>query len=236
MPENIGAAARAMANFGLKELRLVVPRDGWPNPRAYTLAGHASSILDAAKVFMSTREASADCTTLYATTARGREMVKPTLTPLEAMQTIAHATKGKSGFLFGPERTGLTNDDVTLCDALVTIPTASGQASLNVAQSVVVLCYQWFTHHTADVTPLVQTTGKQASPIAGKSPPASKEELSQFFDQLESALDAADFWNVAEKKPRMWLNLRNIFTRAALTEQEVRSLHGVIGVLGKSTK
>jgi len=231
MPENIGAAARAMMNFGLNELRLVAPREAWPNQRAYDLAGHAAPILDNARLFATTKEAVADKEYVYAATARSREMVKPVFLPGDGMKQM-HARALPSAILFGPERTGLTNDDVTLADAIITIPTATELASINIAQSVVVLAYQWFAEHPAcDGTPETRTTGPLASPIVHKSEFATKAELQTFFDHLERALDDADFWKVAEKKPKMWLNLRNVFTRASLTEQEVRSLHGVVAAL-----
>ena len=229
LPENIGAAARAMMNFGLKDLRLVAPRETWPNKKAYDLAGHAAPILDAAGVFATTREAVADLGRVYATTARAREMVKTVFTPPEAAKRM-HRAKTRVGVLFGPERTGLTNDDLAIADAAITIPTAPSLASLNIAQSVVVMAYQWFqVSETRDSGK--RTTGSAASSAMHKSPSATKKELTNFFDHLERELDEVDFWKVAAKKPKMWLNLRNIFARAELTDQEVRTLHGVIAAL-----
>ncbi len=251
MPENIGAAARAMMNFGLTDLRLVAPREEWPNKRAHDLAGHASGILDNAKIYATTREAVADCRRVYAATARSREMVKEVWPPAEASARIL-AEAVPTAILFGPERTGLTNDDVTIADAIITIPTAPENASLNIAQSVVVVAYQWFVSawqqekesRDNDAAPYAipgrklrgqpGTTGPQASPVAHKSEFATKEDLQVLFDHLERELDAIDFWKVADKKPKMWLNLRNIFTRNALTQQEVRTLHGVIAELRDS--
>jgi tRNA/rRNA methyltransferase len=236
MSENIGAAARAMMNFGLPDLRLVAPREEWPSSRAYDLAGHARGLLDSASLFASTREAVKDCARVYAATARSREMVKPVLTPLAAMQRMREENL-PTAILFGPERTGLTNDDVTIADAIITIPTASDLASLNVAQSVVVLAYQWFQvsgfrfqrsgEESCNLTP-------DTCNLVHKSPFASKDELRVLFDHLERELDAVDFWKVEDKKPKMWLNLRNIFARASLTDQEVRTLHGVIAALRES--
>lgn len=223
LPENIGACARGMMNFGLTDLRLIVPRETWPNTRAYDLAAHAASILDKAVLFNTTQEAVADIQRVYAATARPREMVKPVLSPQEATKQM-HEENLPSAILFGPERTGLTNDDLALADAIITIPTAAALASLNVAQSVVVIAYQFFAQQ------------KQInSPLTPKSPLATKQELQGFFDHLERELDAIDFWKVADKKQKMWLNLRNIFSRAHLSEQEVRSLHGVVAELRKST-
>ncbi len=226
MPENIGAAARAMMNFGLDTLRLVAPLAPWPHARAYDLAGHASPILDNATVFATTCEAVADCTYVYAATARSREMVKPVFTPAEAVTNI-HADSAPTAILFGPERTGLTNDDVASANAIITIPTASDHTSLNIAQSVVVVAYQWFHAQLPD---------KYGDNLVHKSALATQAELQGFFDHLEQSLDTVDFWKVPEKKPKMWLNLRNIFARAQLTEQEVRTLHGVIAALQESTK
>ena len=221
LPENIGAAARAMMNFGLKELRLVAPREQFPNKRAYDLAGHAAEIIDNAKVFNTTQEAVADLERVYAATARNREMVKPVYNPLAASQKI-HTEALKTGIMFGPERTGLTNEDVTIADAIITIPTSTEFSSLNVAQSVVVIAYQ-----------LLEAQAQATSTTPTKSDFASKAELQAFFNNLEKKLDAVDFWKVPEKKQKMWLNLQNIFTRANLTEQEVRTLYGVIAELSK---
>lgn len=207
-----------MMNFGLSELRLVAPREEFPSKRAYDLAAHASSILDNAKVFATTREAVADMERIYASTARSREMVKPIYVPSEAANRIAKGNL-RTAILFGPERTGLTNEDVTIADSIISIPTAE-LASLNIAQSVVVIAYELFRN----------TCNLQLATcnLNNKSEFATKEELQGFFDHLERRLDGVDFWKVAEKKPKMWMNLQNIFTRANLTEQEVRTLHGVI--------
>jgi tRNA/rRNA methyltransferase len=235
LPENIGAAARAMMNFGLSDLRLVAPRDGWPNSRAYDLAGHAASVLDTVRVFDSVRDAVADCRRVYAATARAREMVKPVFAPAEAMQIMAQQEQSNVAILFGPERTGLANDDVAIADTIITIPTSPSLASLNVGQSVVVLAYEW-CKVSGDRLQVTATTSQEASAIGGKSPAATKQELQGFLDRLEQGLDEVDFWKVDEKKPKMWLNLQNIFTRANLTEQEVRTLHGVVAELKRSAR
>lgn len=240
LPENIGATARAMMNFGLDELRLVAPREGWPHTRAYDLAGTASPILDKAKVFPTLSEAVADRQYVYAATARGRDMTKPVFTPPDAMKNISEKAQGNVAFLFGPERTGLSNDDVAVADAIITIPTAPSLASLNIGQSVVVLAYEWYQAlgemdeaRNRGSVPLQHrgTTGPESSSLGERNPPASKQELQGFLDRLERELDAVDFWKVDDKKPKMWLNLRNIFTRNNLTEQEVRTLHGVMAEL-----
>ncbi len=225
MPENIGATARAMMNFGLKDLLLVAPRDGWPNKRAYELASHAAPVLDNAKLFATTQEAVAGFKRIYAATARNREMVKPVFTPDEGTKKIVDEAL-PTAILFGPERTGLTNEDVAIADSIITIPT-SDLASLNIAQSVVVLAYQWFVNES-NIGVSTQDN------LNNKSPFVSKEELQGFFNHLESMLDNVDFWKVPEKKEKMWMNLQNIFTRNNLTEQEVRTLRGVIAELYRS--
>lgn len=227
LSENIGAAARAMKNFGLSQLRLVAPRDAFPNKRAYDLAANAADILDSAKVYATTREATADLERVYASTARSREMVKAVYTPSEGVVRMEEE-KLSVGILFGPERTGLTNDDVSICDAVITISTAE-LASLNIAQSVVVMAYEWFRLRGA-----LPEGG--VGRLVHKSEFASKKELQGFFDHLERRLDEVDFWKVYEKKQKMWINLQNIFSRANLTEQEVRTLHGVIAALGEEAK
>ena len=220
MPENIGAAARAMMNFGLSALRLVSPREQFPDQRAYDLAGHASEILDNTKVFANVADAVADMQVLYATTARRRDLQKSEYTPLKAAQAIAEQGL-KTAILFGPERTGLENEDLKLVDAIITIPTAGGLASLNIAQSVVVIAYQLF-----DLSLKADATLDSSA-----SEPANKSELQGLFDHLERKLDEVNFWKVPTKKAKMWQNLQSIFARSKLSEQEVRSLHGVIATI-----
>lgn len=222
MPENIGAAARAMLNFGLKRLILVAPREPFPNKRAYDLAGSAANILDEATVFEHTKEAVAGFARIYASTARNREMVKPVYTPAQAAGLIEKDSI-PAAILFGPERTGLTNDDSAIADGIITIPTSSEFSSLNIAQSVVVIGYQWFQ--------VAQQTSLLPELLNNKSEFASKGEIQGFLDHLERRLDKADFWKVPQKKQKMWINLQNMFARNQLTEQEVRSLHGVIASL-----
>jgi tRNA/rRNA methyltransferase len=222
--ENIGTAARAMLNFGLTDLRLVSPRDGWPNERAKAAASGADMVLEGAWLCARTEEAVADLDYVIATTARTRDMVKPVLTPetaaIKMRQVIASG--GRVGLLFGPERTGLTNEDVALSDAVVMVPVNPAFASINLAQAVLLIGYEWFK--AGDATP-----PEQLDYINGR--PASKEELIGFFEHLEGALDAAGFLKPPEKKPTMILNLRNMFQRAGLSEQEVRTLRGVVAGL-----
>jgi tRNA/rRNA methyltransferase len=219
--ENIGMAARAMANCALSDLRLVRPRDGWPNEKAVANASGADAILDGARLFESTEAAIADLTEIYATTARSRGMIKRVLKPgaaVAAMRATVSAG-GRPGVLFGPERTGLNNDDVALADAVVSVQVNPGFTSLNLAQAVMIVGYEWF-QAGAD-TPDEQL-------VATHTLPATKAELHGFFDHLERELDAAGFLAVPEKRPSMIRNIRNIFERAALTETEIKTLHGIV--------
>lgn len=224
MGENIGAAARAMANFGLKELRLVSPRDGWPNPKASDTAGRALNIIDDASLHESVGEALADCQFVLATTARERAMNLPVMEVREAMKELhARAARGeKCAVMFGPERTGLENEDMALANAVVTIPVSPEYSSLNIGQAVVVCAYEWFSH--------VHTDGLQEeSEIA-----APREQLLGLFGQLEAALDDVNFWRVPEKKEIMWRNIRAGLARAGLTEQEIATWRGVIKALASN--
>ncbi len=216
MGENIGAVARAMANFGLSELRIVAPRDGWPNPQAEAMATNALPILQAAKMYDRNAEAFADITRAYATSARSREIEKRVVVPEIAMQEIA-STDGTMALVFGPERTGLENDDVSWCDTIVTIPTTE-HSSLNIAQSAVVLGYEWFKASQE----VVARIEPEAAPI---------EHYDNLFRQLEQYLEAGDFFKVAEKKPIMMQNIKTALLRARFTEQEIRTMHGVLRAL-----
>jgi tRNA/rRNA methyltransferase len=224
--ENIGACARAMMNFGLAELRLVSPRGAWPNPKAINTASGAESVLEAAKLYKTVTDATADLQRLYATTARERDMVKRGLTMREAAEAWrGHARAGeRCGILFGRERTGLENDDISRADAVVMIPANPKHASLNLAQAVLIAGYEWY--QLAAETDAVRRTRKGATP-------ATREELYGLFDHLEGELDLSGFLRLAHKRPRMVRNLRNIFSRASLTDQEVRTLRGVIVSLTK---
>jgi tRNA/rRNA methyltransferase len=221
LSENIGTTARAMLNCGLTGLRLVAPRDGWLSDKAIAAASGAEALLQAAQVYASTEAAILDLERVYATTGRNRFMVKPVMTPRQAAATLrAEITAGlASGVLFGPERTGLENDDVALADTVITVPLNPDYCSLNLAQSVLLIGYEWFQAGTP-AAPAAMTKGALA--------PASKSELLGFFRHLESELDACGFFRVAEKRPGMVRNLRNLFERADLTPQEVRTLHGVV--------
>lgn len=221
MGENIGTAARAMLNCGLTDLRLVGPRDGWPNVKAERAAVGAFEMMPPVRVFEKTEDALQDLTYVYATTARDRKMVKPIVTArfaaAEAKEKIAAG--GRIGFLFGAERMGLVNDDVALADALLTVPLNPEFTSLNLAQAVLLVGYEWF--QAGDATPPSQldTNG---------SPLATKEQLHAFFAHFERELDACGFLRNQEARPSMVRNLRNMWSRTHLTEQEVRTLHGVV--------
>lgn len=222
---NIGTAARAMANFGLSDLRLVAPRQGWPLPEDYretavAAASGAAGLLATAKIFDSVPEAVADLRMVYATTARERGQGKPVLVPSEAMPAAAaRSATERTGILFGPERTGLDNDDIVLADAIVTFPVDANYGSLNLAQAVLLVGYEWFR--------AAHPSWRAPAP-AERSPPARKAHLLSFFDYLEGELTSAGYFRPEDKAPIMRRNLRNIFQQIALTEQDVRTLRGAV--------
>jgi tRNA/rRNA methyltransferase len=236
--ENIGTAARAMANFGLHELHIVEPRDGWPNERALKAASGADWIIQSAVIHASLEVALKGFQRVYATTARPRGMIKEVITPEQAgTEMRARIRRGERlGLLFGRERWGLNNDEVSLADVIVTAPVNPAFASLNIAQAVLLVGYEWYKHEA-------ETLG-QATPelpaLSGpglKTPdtrPATKEELYGFFHHIESELEGAGFFKTPEKKPGMIRNMRNLFARAGLTEQEVRSLRGMVSSLTRA--
>jgi len=221
MGENIGAAARAMFNFGLTELRLTAPRDGWPNEAALAMAAGAEDVARAAEVFDDLPGAIADLSYVVATTARGRDMAKPVFSPSDAARELRrrHASGEKVGMLFGAERSGLSNDDVALADAVVTIPANPAYSSLNLGQAVLLLSYEWMRSGAA---PELPQTGR------GEAAPAIKAELVGLFEHLEEALVRSGFLGIKEKRPAMVRNLRAMLGRAELTDQEVRTLRGII--------
>jgi tRNA/rRNA methyltransferase len=224
---NIGMCARAMANFGISDLRLVNPREGWPRSDgyrdvAYSAAAGAVGVLDRARVYDSVEAAIGDLTAVYATTARERGQMKAVLGPSVAMAATAAAPADeKRGILFGPERTGLDNDEVALADAIITFPSDPSYASFNLAQAVLLCAYEWFKAAHGDAPP------PPAVPRA-VSPPAQREMLFAFFDYIEAKLDENGFFRPATKKPGMRRNLRNIFHRMELTQQDVRTLWGAV--------
>lgn len=236
--ENIGTAARAMANFGLHELRLVDPRDGWPNEKALTSSSGANWIIEGASVHAGLSGALADMNYVYATTARPRGMIKEVITPEQAGHDMrARIGRGeKIAILFGRERWGLNNDEVSLADVIVTAPVNPAFASINIAQAVLLVGYEWFKGQAGTLgqqtpeLPALEGPGLQTPDTR----PATKAELYGFFDHLERELDAAGFFKTDDKKPGMLRNIRNLYSRAALTEQEVRSLRGMVASLTRA--
>lgn len=217
--ENIGKAARAMLNFGLVELRLVTPRDGWPNPSAGPAAAGADIVLERAQVFGSLAEAVSDCAHVYATTVRKRGVVKPVVTPEQAAAEILVAP-GRSAFVFGPERSGLETDDVALARAIVTVPINPEFGSLNLAQAVILCAYEWSKH--AD---LVQPTVEELLP------PAPQEEFEGMFEQLCGMLEPRGYFEPESRATTTRRTLRSVLIKAGWNHLEVRTLRGVLSVL-----
>ncbi len=221
MGENIGASARAMLNFGLTEMRLVEPRDGWPNPRAVAMAsGAAGQVLDAARVYPTLAEAMEGIDFAFATTARGRELSKPVHTPATAME-MARAYPGRCAIIFGPERTGLENDDVARANAIVTVPVNPDFPSLNLAQAVLLMGYEY----GREVLP-PEPSPHHARPEAIAL--ADRVEIEKLGDHFEERLTDAGFFFPETKAASMRLNLRNMWSRLALTRGDVRILHGML--------
>ncbi|SCB43587.1 RNA methyltransferase [Rhizobium multihospitium] len=230
MGENIGMVARAMANFGLVELRLVNPRDGWPNERAQATASKADHIIEATKVYETLEQAISDLNFVYATTARERDGYKPVRSPVVAAETLRTRFKAGegTGILFGRERWGLTNEEVALADEIVTFPVNPAFASLNIAQAVLLMSYEWMKSGMEDVAEVPFQAIEQR--------PSTKDQLFGLFDQLEEALDARNYFHPAGKKPKMVDNLRAVLSRRAFTEQEISVLRGVISSLDRFTR
>ena len=227
LPENIGMVARAMLNCGLTDLRLVRPREVWPNDKAVAAASGADSVLDASRLFASTTDAIADLRCVYATTARPRYMTKRVATPRQAADELrALAKEGvAAGILFGPEAAGLHNDDIALSRVVVTVRLNPAFSSLNLGMAVLLLGYEWFTAGEAAAAP------PSALAMPEQTQPATHAELLGLYQHLESELDACGFLRNARSRPSMVRNLRNLFGRAGLTEQEVRTLRGVVACL-----
>ncbi len=221
LADNIGAVARAMANGGLFHLRLVAPRDGWPQERAWRMASGADRILDAAAVFATVADAIADCHRVLATCPRPRHIVKPVLTARGAAAElrIACARELTTAILFGPERAGLDNDDMACADALVRFPLNPAFMSLNLAQAVMVMAYEWWS--AADET-LPRTL------MTNETRVATKAELEGFLGHLTAELDACGFLRNLPKRPGMVRNIRHFFERGEVTQQELRTLHGIV--------
>lgn len=224
--ENIGAACRAMLNFGLTELRLVAPRDGWPNPAADALAAGAIDVLQTAKVYPDTASALADINYCLAATARRRELELPVVgTDVVGGELRSHIYCGlRTAIMFGPEKAGLTNDDVVLADAILTYPINPAFQSLNLAQAVGVFSYIWGSSASTAPPPVFDNP---------QSPPAKREDLVRMFEHLEDELEKAGFFFPTTKTDLMKRNIRAPFTRAKMTEQEVRTMRGIIKAIAK---
>ena len=227
--ENIGAAARAMANFGLSQLRLVNPRQGWPNDKALMMATGAGRVLDGAMLYPTLAAAIADCSYVLATTARAHDQAKPVIGPAEAAELMAPRIGAGENIavLFGRERNGLENDEVALADAIVTLPVNRAFASLNLAQAVVIVAYEWFK---------LARAGKLPFAMPNKSAPAPKQQLLAFFETVERELEKVEFFRPPDKRETMQINLRNIFSRMQPTQQDIQTLHGVIMAIAEGRK
>src|SRR5499427_2465920 len=227
--QNIGTAARAMANFGLTRLRLVKPRDGWPDIQATRAASGADAVLDGVRLFDTLEAAIADCQFVLATTARAHDQAKPVVGPEAAAREIApRVAKGQNvAIVFGRERWGLENHEVGLADRIVTFPVNPAFASLNLAQAVLVIAYEYFKLAGGGALPFT---------MAVRSPPAGKQQLFAFFESLESELEKVEFFRPPEKRETMTINLRNIFARMQPSQQDVQTLHGVIMAIAEGRK
>ena len=222
--ENIGKAARAMLNFGLTEMRLVEPRDGWPNPSAGPAASGADIVLQNAQVYASTAEAVADCAHVYATTVRKRGVTKPVVTPEEASREMAGAS-GRNAILFGPERSGLETEDVALARAILTVPINPEFGSLNLAQAVILCAYEWSKH-----AELVQPTQEELLP------PAPQAELDGLIAHLEGMLEPKGYFQPEARREATRRTLRGVLTKPAWNHLEVRTLRGVLSSLQREPR
>jgi tRNA/rRNA methyltransferase len=227
--ENIGAAARVMANFGLARLRLVKPRDGWPNIHAQRSASGADRVLDEAALYETPKAAIADCTLVLATTARAHDQAKPVIGPDAAATLLApHVAAGENvAVLFGRERYGLENDEIALADRIITFPVNPAFASLNLAQAVAIVAYEWFKRISS---------GELLFTMPRKSEPARKQQVEAFFRNLEHELDAIEYFRPLDKRATMLVNLRNIFARMQPTQQDIQTLHGIVMALSEGRK
>ena len=223
--QNIGSCARAMLNFGLTDLRLVGPRDGWPNADAGPSASGADSVLAAARVFDTVQAAVADLSYVYATTVRGRELTRPVVTPHAAAAEM-RARPAPSGLLFGPERSGLLTDDLVIAHAILTVPVNPAFGSLNLAQAVLLAGYEWW--RAGDVTP--------PSSLANYAAPAPHADLEGLIAALDATLDAAGYFAPPETVAAKRLTLRNLLTRPAWSGKEVRTLRGMVTALGEGRR
>ena len=237
LADNIGMVARAMANFGLEHLRIVDPRDGWPNEKARIAASGANFIIDGAEAYPAFPEALTGLQWVCATTARQRDLAKPVLTPEQAIQEVRRrlADGQRCGLVFGPERNGLETSEVANTDAVVMAPVNPSFASLNLAQAVLLLSYEWVKQVGTGTLGRVTTYEQPVEPglRTRGSPPASRQELMAFFEHLERELEMSGFFSSAEKRPSVIQNLRSMFVRMGATEQEIRTLRGIVKALAK---
>jgi len=217
--QNIGKAARAMLNFGLTEMRLVTPRDGWPNPDAGPAASGADTVLENARVFDTVAEAIADCSLVFASTVRRRDLVIPVVDP-EAMAKEIHASEGRTAILFGPERSGLETEDVAAATKIVTVPINPDFGSLNLAQAVILLAYEW-----SRGAELVQPTAKESEP------PAPMADLEGLIGQLDAELTKVGYFFPPDRVQATKTTLRTILTKAGWSTREIQALRGVIRAL-----
>ena len=229
LADNIGAAARAMANFGLSELRLVTPRQGWPNERASVMAAGADRVLNGAKLFDSVEAAIGDLTYVFATTARAHDQAKPVVDAGGAAAlTAKKVALGESvGLMFGRERNGLENHEVALADSIITLPVNPAFASLNLAQAVVIVAYEWFKLTSGAKLPFAMPRKSDAAP---------RQQLLAFFANLEHELEKVEFFRPPDKRETMQINLRNIFSRMQPTQQDIQTMHGVIMSIAEGRK
>ena len=227
--ENIGMVARAMANFGLGELRLVNPRDGWPNEKAVAAASRADHVVEAAKLFETLDEAVADLNYVLATTARERDGFKPVLGPVDSTAGLRQRFAGgqKTGIMFGRERFGLYNEEIARADAIVTFPVNPDYASLNIAQAVLLMAYEWMKSGLDHVS--------QTAFEGPEFPPAERHQLQGLVDHLDAALSARGYFRPLSKKPKMLDSLQAVLTRPGFTEPEIRVLRGIVASLDRFT-
>ena len=229
LADNIGAAARAMANFGLTRLRLINPREGWPAERAYVMASGAHRILDEARVYDSVEAAIGDLNFVFATTARAHDQAKPVVDAAGAARLAVEKVAGGEsvGMMFGRERNGLENDEVALADRIITLPVNPAFASLNLAQAVVIVAYEWFKLTSGGTLPFSMPQKSEAAP---------RQQLLAFFANLERELERVEFFRPLDKRETMQINLRNIFSRMQPTQQDIQTLSGVIMAIAEGRK
>ncbi len=230
MGENIGAAARAMWNFGLERMRLVAPRDGWPNPKAIAMSSGAARVLDQVQVYENTPDTLADTSYVFATTARSRDLTKPIVTPKKAMEQarVMIGEGEKVAVLFGPERAGLQNNDIVRANAIISVPVNPAFASLNLAQCVLLTAYEWRRKNDEFPDEIMEMA---------KARYANAVEVEKLYDRMHRSLDEVGFFWPEHKAESMQLSLRNLLSRMPLTDVDVRTLHGVVRALAdKSPK